>query len=194
MVADDFYANFDGPIPEIHIWGSWANDQFDPHARFRLRIYTDVAATNSQPSHPRDNVVGKNLSAASSLSVSASVSNYLGRGPWRLQTSANHLGSVPAGGRGRRHQGQQALYYRFYMHDEQPVCPDQRSNLLALGDAAGTTNQFGWKTAITNDHYLDDAVFATQTNAASGWVNLHYPTNHPFAGQSMDMAFALTAH
>jgi hypothetical protein len=54
VLADDFPCFTTGPITDIHIWGSWLNDQVDYGATFILSIWSDVPATpaNGQPSHP----------------------------------------------------------------------------------------------------------------------------------------------
>ena len=53
VLADDFLCTNTGPITDIHLWGSWLNDQIDPNAQFTLAIYSDVPtnAVNSF-SHP----------------------------------------------------------------------------------------------------------------------------------------------
>ncbi|MGA2244782.1 MAG: hypothetical protein ABSH48_07285 [Verrucomicrobiota bacterium] len=54
VLADDFPCFTRGPITDIHLWGSWLNDQVDFNATFILSIWSDVPATpaNGQPSHP----------------------------------------------------------------------------------------------------------------------------------------------
>ena len=49
---------------------------------------------------------------------------------------------------------------------------------------------FGWKTS--NQHWNDDAVWAVGEEPYPGpWEELICPQDHPFAGQSMDLAFAV---
>jgi hypothetical protein len=45
VLADDFPCTMTGPITDIHIWGSWVNDNFDPNAQFILSIWSDVPAS-----------------------------------------------------------------------------------------------------------------------------------------------------
>ena len=51
---------------------------------------------------------------------------------------------------------------------------------------------FGWKTSI--DHFNDDASFSNIPFGAPPvvWDDMIYPPTHPFHGQSIDLAFALT--
>ena len=59
---------------------------------------------------------------------------------------------------------------------------------------------FGWKTTnpLQTPHFQDDAVFGDTVGFGGGsidppgWMPLVYPANHPFAGQSIDMAFVIT--
>ena len=53
-LADDFPCTTPGPITDIHLWGSWLNDQVDNNAIFTLSIWSDVPAlpTTGTPSHP----------------------------------------------------------------------------------------------------------------------------------------------
>ena len=67
---------------------------------------------------------------------------------------------------------------------------------------------FGWKTAdpALSPHFGDDAVYADSTLPLSNplaqlygpaaapvfWQDMHYPASTVYAGQSVDMAFAIT--
>jgi hypothetical protein len=51
---------------------------------------------------------------------------------------------------------------------------------------------FGWKTAMT--HWNDDGTWAEGEDnfqTLPDWMELRYPTGHPYAGESVDMAFAI---
>ena len=188
IVADDFYAGTNGSISSIYVWGAWRDDQYDPKAQFRLRIYDNVVATINHPSYPGNKLWEKTFNAWTTNSSPTY---------WTLAAVTPNLcesfwdPSQPAGA-GTASKDSKLYQYLFCMNtNSQFVLTNGRTYWLSV-TAIGTTNQFGWKTAITNDHYMDAAVFATQTNTASGWVDLHYPTNHLFAGHAMDMAFALT--
>ena len=54
VLADDFPCTTSGPITDIHLWGSWLNDQVDYNATYTLAIWSDVPAngTASSYSHP----------------------------------------------------------------------------------------------------------------------------------------------
>ena len=56
VLADDFQCTNSGPITDIHLWGSWLQDNVDPGAMFTLSIWSDVPkqtnAAGVVPSHP----------------------------------------------------------------------------------------------------------------------------------------------
>src|SRR3990172_9328291 len=49
VLADDFLCTSTGPITDIHIWGSWLNDNRPPVANFRLSIHADIPAGPNNP-------------------------------------------------------------------------------------------------------------------------------------------------
>ena len=59
---------------------------------------------------------------------------------------------------------------------------------LGMGLSGGFYDEFGWKTST--DHWNDNAVYFN--NSINFWYDLHYFSGHPYAGQSMDLAFVLT--
>jgi hypothetical protein len=49
---------------------------------------------------------------------------------------------------------------------------------------------WGWKTSLA--HWNDDAVWALGQDPPDGpWTEMRYPIGHPFAGQSIDLAFTI---
>jgi hypothetical protein len=190
IVADDFAANSTKNISCFCIWGAWLNDRYDPNASFRLRIYSDVPAATNQPSHPGTKLWEKTFSPTL---TNASALYY-----WSAVVAASNLcesfwDPLQSMGMGNATRDSKLYQYQFYMPTNNQFVQTNGQIYWLSVTALNTTNRFGWKTTITNNHYMDDAVFATQTNPpVSGWTNLDYPTNHPFAGQTMDMAFALT--
>jgi len=74
----------------------------------------------------------------------------------------------------------------------------KKGEIYWLGISIDTSNADGWKTAdldaypepYTGRHFEDDAVFLRSDNT---WGELFYPLNHPREGQSIDLAFVITA-
>jgi PKD repeat protein/FtsP/CotA-like multicopper oxidase with cupredoxin domain len=175
LVADDFLCTTSGPITQISIWGSWLNDVVDTNVTFELKFWTDVPGS---PSHPGTNLWQQVFAPGSySNSLTACVNSERFYDPSQpLLTNADTRVSR----------------YDFTIPQTAAFC--QRSgNIYWLSVTAITTNAlFGWKTCITNDHFNDDATWSMTTNSPTSWFDLHYPPPHPYQGQSMDMAFALT--
>lgn len=49
ILADDWRCTETGPVSDIHIWGSWFNDQKYPGAFIHVSIHSDVPANPSNP-------------------------------------------------------------------------------------------------------------------------------------------------
>lgn len=195
ILADDFKCELTGPISDIHIWGSWFDEHLpqpviggppDPTAvDFKLSFHADVPRTANTPSHPGAElwhfIVPAGTFAARVWKVEQdfpemffdpTVNDIIGndRTIWQY----NFL--IPAGERFIQQQG------NIYWLDVQAQPHDANA-------------VFGWKTSL--DHFNDDAVFQNvlpfgAAPSANNWADMHYPAIHPFHGQSIDLAFALT--
>ena len=182
MLGDDFVCTNSGPITDIHIWGSWLNNQVGTNTlTFWLAIYDDVPinATNNF-SHP-GNLLWQQWFApgqyAENLYGSGS-EQFLDPGPPAI------IGS-----------DQQAWYYCFY-----PTNP-----LVQLGTAAapktywlaayaqspaGSSFQYGWKTTqfVKNDVSVHAPWPGTPPAGNPGWsTTLQTPSGPP-----LDLAFKIT--
>ncbi len=55
VLADDFLCTQTGPITDVHIWGSWLNDEVFTGVQFKLSIHRDIPASpTGGPSMPAD--------------------------------------------------------------------------------------------------------------------------------------------
>ena len=71
---------------------------------------------------------------------------------------------------------------KIYWLDVQAVPQDIQQN---------PETRFGWKTSM--EHWNDDATWVVGREPYNGdWNELRYPPEHPFAGESIDLAFELT--
>jgi hypothetical protein len=99
-------------------------------------------------------------------------------------------------------QGNQGWYnpnngfYEPVDHQEFYICnidsiPDPflqiRNRIYWLALSVDCVNPLGWKTSL--DHFNDDGVWGDFPNPA--WQELLYPTGHPNAGESIDLAFVV---
>jgi hypothetical protein len=179
VLADDFVCTNTGPITDIHIWGSWRQDQVDPNPTFWLGIYDDVPATNGPtiiPSHPGTNLLWQQWFGpgqyAQSLYGTGSEQFYDPRPPFSLTPE------------------RQAYYYCFF-----PTNPFVQLGStsqptiywLSVYAQLQTTMAFGWKTSL--DRFQDDAVWGQWTGVppTGGWTELRDPTNN-----SLNLSFKLT--
>ena len=212
-LADDFRCTETGPITDIHIWGSWLNDFYEPvpnHGTFVLGIYSDIPASADGliPSQPGEllwsmkfgpNQYQVHLEATGpeqfydpNLNEVIGVDN----NAWQY----NFFIDEPLAFQQERDK----VYWLSVMN----VDPNQ-DGIIDLTDVSlmqAGMNRFGWKTS--RDHWNDDAVFidlpdvfnlpvdAIQPPNSPGavlpWNELRYPINHPFAGESIDLAFVIT--
>lgn len=209
ILADDFLCTTPGPISDIHVWGSWLNDQLprnsqglpDANAvRFKLSIHADVPA--APPDHPYSMPVNPPLwqrvfepgeyvsridGQGTELFFNPNNNQYMGTDSQIWQYNFD----IPPA-EAFFQQGTTANPIVYWL-DVQAEVPGQ------FGEAV-----FGWKTSL--QHWNDDAVFGDALFGSDPptWTEMRYPSTplppgyplpdqiHPYAGQSIDLAFAIT--
>ena len=186
-IADDFLCTQTGPITDVHIWGSWLNDQINRNATFKLSIHDDVPkGPTSGYSHPGDLLWQKFFSPA----------EYLVR-PWTtaaedfFEPNQNKL----IGG------DTQVWQYNFLIPTTEAFIQQGSTtnpkvywlDVMAIlpVPAAGETDPtvFGWKTSA--NHWNDDSVYGDTTDPLyppTQWLEL----SDPRTGLSLDQAFVIT--
>jgi len=197
-IADDFLCTQTGPITDIHIWGSWKGD-FLPldgpgSIEFDMAIFSDIPA----------NPAGGQLFSMPNLgdqlwSVEFEPGDYTVRSVTPVEAEgwydpdtgvylpANHLG---------------VYQYNFLIDPTEAFIQKGTPEnpvvyWLGILLESEIEQQFGWKTS--KDHWNDDAVavFLAEgdpdgDDIVLGITELRYPVGHPFAGESVDMAFVIT--
>ena len=183
-LGDDFKCVESGPISDIHIWGSFADDIL-PSAgvdslTFKLSIYSDIPAGQQEPwSMPGVELWSEVFEAGqykTRLVADKSVEDWYDPATG-LYLNDNHL---------------QAYQFNFYTDDPfiQEYC-----NIYWLVAEILTDNPdftFGWKTTTVECVDLrwgDDAAWLSPTGQ---WLPMTYPLGHEFAGQTLDLAFVIT--
>ena len=183
-LADDFRCTTTGPITDIHIWGSWLNNNHGFVTNFWIGIYDDVPAklngTVLTPSHP-----GTNLLWSQNFLPGQYAENPVLTGSEQFYNPTNNLiiGT-----------DNQVWYYCFY-----PTSP-----FVQQGSTARPTNYwlaittqlcdsntwFGWKTSTSN--YNDAAVWTPAISgkpvSGASWTPM---TNFQTQAQ-IDLSFLLT--
>jgi hypothetical protein len=187
VLADDFICTNTGPISDIHIWGSWLNDNHGTITNFWLGIYDDVpVGGNNTNSHPGNLLWSESFPVGQFAESiwSASQELFLDPGPPAIiGTDTN------------------AWYYCFY-----PTNPFTQSGSSAAPKTywiavyaqvptvvGAPTPQYGWKTTSGVQH--DTSVHTPWPGFLPGsnttWVPTTYqpPPGGPM--QPVDLAFKL---
>ena len=197
-LADDFLCTATGPITDIHIWGSFLNDeppQGNPRGMiFRLSIHPDFPDPDGpgpeyslplmppiweQEFVPGDPGYVVNLWAPG-----------LAEGYWNPTEQAEITPDT------------ECWQFNFFI-DEALAFRQQEGEIYWLDvqawDPSGSGARWGWKTTnpLETDHFNDDAVFwdpnlPVGDPALGQWNELRYPAGHPYEGQSIDLAFVIT--
>jgi hypothetical protein len=191
VLADDFLCTQSGPITEIHVYGSWFEEMYPPGGPgdlwFTLSIHEDIpaGADPDRPwSHPGDTLWTR----------------WFGPGQFLFRPYAN---DIVEGFLNPLMQFYQPVAdftcweYIFIMEDSQFVQRGDSDNpvvywLDVQAHPIPTLSAFfGWKTSL--DHWNDDAVWALAVEPVldTAWRELIYPPDHPFAFESIDLAFEI---
>ena len=198
VLADDFLCTSTGPITDIHLWGSWlrdylpVNSQGQPDAslvNFRLSIHSDIPKGPTGSYSTPGNLLWQQTFSPGQFQTRL-YADKLVEGWYNPDTGEY----TPQG-------DTQVWQYNFFI--DPATAFTQRGtatnptvywlDVEALPVSIPGTAEplFGWKTSIT--HWNDDAVWADPSiTPPTGWQELVYPQGHPFAGQSMDLAFVIT--
>jgi hypothetical protein len=180
VLADDFLCTQTGPITDVHIWGSWLNDQMNRNASFKLSIHTDVPKGPAGGySHPGDLLWQKVFEPA----------EYLVR-PWAtaqeqfFEPNTNAIIGADT----------QVWQYNFlipptaaFVQKGTPTNPFVY--WLDVQAIVPGSEVFGWKTSV--QHWNDDAVYGDSSDPAvpvTAWSELRDPRTQ----QSLDMSFVIT--
>jgi hypothetical protein len=193
VLADDFLCTQTGPITDIHIWGSWLNDEVFTGVQFKLSIHDNQPPpATGGPSLPIDPPLWQTILAPSSQRLYA---------------------SLPAGGPPEQFYdpnidqivGTDRNIWQYNFVDIPNPFIQQVGKIYWLDVQALVPETspfvFGWKTTNPQDprtpHFEDDAVFADTagfgTPAVTPYRPLVYPEGHPYAGLSIDLAFVITS-
>ncbi|MBA7548985.1 hypothetical protein ES705_41453 [subsurface metagenome] len=187
-LADDFKCIETGPIADIHIWASFADDILPAAGpgslSFHLSIHADIPDPN--PEDPSDwSMPGEEL--WSGLFVP---------GQYTVRQVADDIWEDwydPATGVWIDDNHKQAYQYNFYPEDPfiQEYCNTYWLDVKVLVPIEPDFT-FGWKTSEARHPDLrwgDDAVWG---DAPGAWLPLTYPLDHEYEGETLDLAFVIT--
>jgi hypothetical protein len=187
LLADDFLCTEPGRISEIHVWGSWLNDYlpFGTNPRgvdFILSIHKDIPSGPGGYSQPGA-VLWYQMFLPADFTVEA-YAEHLREG-WMVPPEEYWF---PA--------DSTCWLYKFFVDPDtaffQSGTPDDPIVywLDVQAIPRDMNARFGWKTS--EDQWNDDAVWGQGAEPYLGpWFELIYPPQHPFAGESIDLAFRI---
>ncbi len=186
ILADDFLCTEDGPITNIHIWGSWSNDMDDQFVEFTLSIHADIP---SNPPVQMYSMPGQTLWSfkfgPGQYTMRPYWTNVFGEG-W--MTPPTNYVAPPFG-------DHYIFQYNFAI--AVPAAFVQTNGVIYWLDVQAkplvfTNNSFGWKTCEPIWRWNDDSTWTTGSEpVVSGWTNLVYPPGHAIEGQTLDQAFVI---
>ena len=184
-LADDFTCTNTGPITDIHLWGSWLNDQALTNSiTFELYVFDDVPANPLTGfSHPGTNVLWHQTFApgsyAEQLWSANAYENFIDPGPPQFLSIDTMV-----------------WYYCFYPSNlVQYGSSSKPTNywLVAFAELpAGVPNVFGWKTTTNVQHDISVhapwAAFGVPPTNSSAWLPTYQSSGQQ---QPLDLAFKL---
>ena len=188
VLANNFFCNSMGPISDIHIWGSWLNDQIGTITNFWLGIYDDVpAVTNAasgqvMPSHPGTNLLWNQFFGPGQFSQ-----NLYTNGSEYFFDARNN--TVILGG------DTMVWYYCFYptnpfVQQGTPAFPTNYWLAAHAGVVNPTNFIYGWKTSTLL--YNDTAAWVPATGGmpitGAPWTPFYNPFN---TNQPINLSFKL---
>jgi len=196
ILADDFACTANGPITDIHIWGSWYHDILPLNSQgvpdqtqvgFRLSIYSDVpAGSTNDYSTPGQNLWERNFYPGE-FSVRSYASD-LQEGWYNPNTQAYEMPADSI-----------VWQYNFLIDPLQAFVQEGSPThaviywlsveAFPVFEQGTPAPLFGWKTS-SSPHFMDDAVWGNTPNGP--WSDLTYPKDNLYEGLSMDLAFVIT--
>jgi hypothetical protein len=173
MLADDWLCTETGPVSDIHFWVSHKGDEITPAP----------AGGFSTPGASLWSAGGP-LPFGDDFEFNSAPGGAGDQG-WLDPVTGQYIPS------------DHDSYFQINLTKIKDPFIQQKGEIYWLGISIDTTNADGWKTAdldsypapYTGKHFEDDAVFRMGNGV---WRELHYPSGHPLAGQSIDLAFVIT--
>jgi hypothetical protein len=184
LLADDFRCTQSGPITDFHVWTSFNGDELPPggltNAAFTLYLYADVPAQEPENpySHPGALLWSREFAPGTYFAGPISA----GPPEWWFD---------PVQGTWTFPGDTQVFQYDFLIPIDEAYV-QTTGTVYWLGVKYDEQQpggfQLGWKSST--NHWNDDACWFDPDGRT--WHELRYGGGHPLAGDSMDLAFAVT--
>ncbi|MBS3768432.1 MAG: C10 family peptidase, partial [Candidatus Cloacimonetes bacterium] len=187
ILADDWQCTETSNVTDIHFWGSWKDDMYElaTDVTFTLSIHSDIpAGQQADWSMPGDVLWEKTWEPTMDdiVVIENCIEDWFDPSE-PLFINDDHTKCIKY-----NLILDPSEYFLQEGTPDQPVIYWLSIQAQPLYDVP----KFGWKTST--DHWNDDAVFVTGTAPYSGdaWQELIYPVDHPYSGESIDLAFEIT--
>lgn len=184
-LADDFQCAEDGPITDIHFWGSFLDDVRPAlgvdSLRFVVSIYSD---------RPADNLIS--WSQPGELLWTTEIAPYT----YDVRQTAGNLSQGWFDPVGKAYEP--GNHHNVYQYN---ICFDNTDDLFVQRRGAiywleikeipshDSKHVFGWSTTEQGLQFHDNAVWR---HPSFGWLPISYPDTHPNGGKPLDLSFVIT--
>ncbi|MCD6249459.1 MAG: hypothetical protein J7J98_03895 [candidate division Zixibacteria bacterium] len=189
VLADDYECTETGPLTKIEIWGSWLNDVLPEDGPgmvdFVISLHEDIPAGVVAPwSQPGEPICLYHFGAMDFEVAEVHIPGLV-EGFWNPAEGYIFPGDT------------RCFKYTFTLPDrecfQRGTDEDSRIywiDVQANAFAGPDPVFFGWKTS--KDHWNDDAVWTFGVEPPTDpWQEMRYPAEHPYATQSVDLAFSV---
>jgi len=188
VIADDFLCTQTGPLTEISIWGAWAHDEppmmYGGNVEFWVSIHADIPAEENGGFSMPGELLKAWLFVPGQFTVLGP-----GTGPYKGWFSPPTDYWYPC--------CTDVYQYVFpidpgdtFIQEGTPAEPIVYWLAIQAVPLNDNTKSFGW-TAST-EHWNDDGTWSISQMPYNGsGLELVYPPAHPYAGQSIDLAFTI---
>jgi len=186
VVADDFLCMQTGPITDIHVWGSWFNDELPPEPPvFSVGIFADISQEDSPTGYSMPDIDNEPLWIMEFTSDNYTVA------PRNLDYNGTFYIPVIDNGTPVTKMYQ----YNFYIPEVEAFEQEVGTVYwlaVAQAEPLWAEYKWGWNISRHANRWNDDAVYVYMDGLDLTIEELRYPTNHYYEAQSMDLAFVIT--
>ncbi len=184
-LADDFQCAEDGPITDIHFWGSFLDDTLPAlgvdSLRFIVSIYSD---------RPADNLIS--WSQPGELLWTKEIEPYT----YDVRQTSGNLSQGwfdPIGKAYEKGNHRNVYQYNICLDDTDDLFVQRRGSIYWIEikeiPRDGTKYMFGWSTTEQGLQFHDSAVWQ---HPSFGWLPISYPDTHQYEGRPLDLSFVIT--
>jgi hypothetical protein len=182
ILADDFFCGEEGPIYDIHFWGSWLWDEKGNIEFIHVSLHDDIPVGPMGWSMPGDLLWEMDFLPGQFKEELFYVTP---DGEWFWDPYTGFL--MPSADKNIWQYDLEIPIELCFIQEGIPGA----GKVYWLDIWVKTDyGEFGWKTSI--EHWNDDAVFWID-DPQIFWWELRYPDGHPFHPDSIDLAFGITS-